>query len=148
MIRPANEDDFYEIERQAAKFWQETAFAESTPYVTGSAYFYIELAYNCGLLFVYEQNDKVVGFSAGCYSQLMGDENVLSGTELALWIEPNYRKGRAGIQLLTALEDAAKKIGCRYWNMVVMDSSIPNRISNLYKKMGYSKQETTWSKEL
>ena len=44
--------------------------------------------------------------------------------------------------------EAARKAGVKYWNMVYLTSSMPDRIEAIYQKMGYVKTEVTYSKVL
>lgn len=147
MIRDAVEADFPEIERHCARFWKETQFND-VPYVDGASIPYIKIALEHDLLFVLERGGEIVGFSAGCVAPLMGDSSRLSGTELAWWVDPEHRKGGGGIGLLKALESRARELGCEYWNMIAMQSSMPTQIESIYLKMGYNKGESTYTKRL
>ena len=146
MIRDAIKADFPAIELHAARFWQETGFDE--PYQAGSALFYMDIAFDQGLLLVAEHGGEVVGFAAGALSPLMGNNDYLSGSELAWWIEPEHRGGRLGIQLMKELESAARTAGCDFWNMIYMQSCMPEAIEKMYQKMGYVLKETTYGKRL
>lgn len=146
MIRDATKEDFSAIELHAARFWQETEFDE--PYQSGSALFYMNIAFDQELLIVAERDGKVIGFAAGCYSPLMGDNSILAGTEMAWWIDPLHRNSRDGIGLLKGLESKAKKVGCKYWNMVSLESSMPQEIQKIYHRMGYLHTESSFMKRL
>lgn len=145
MIRSAEIDDFTAIELLAKEFWAHTRYEED--YQDGSALMYIQIAYDHGLLLVSE-HDEITGFVAGCATPLMGANSVKSGTELAWWVKPEARNSRDGINLLKAIEQKAKDIGCKYWNMVAMESSMPEHIKRIYKRMGYEKTETTYIRGL
>jgi len=146
LIRPATKDDYPAIESHAEEFWAHAPF--DVPYKSGSAIFYMDIAYEQGLLLVAEHQGEVVGFAAGACSPLMGNDDYIIGSELAWWIDPAHRGGRLGIALLMALEVAAKESGCAIWNMIYMESCMPKIIEKMYQKMGYTLKETTYSKRL
>jgi GNAT superfamily N-acetyltransferase len=134
----------------AAEFWQHAGF--NVPYKLGSAQFYINIAHDQGLLIVAEKQGQkegqLVGFAAGAKAPLMGNSDFSVGSELAWWIQPEHRGGKLGIQLLKALEQAAKAAGCDFWSMLYMESSMPDTIKQMYQKMGYKLQETSYLKPL
>lgn len=145
MIRPATEEDFAAIEAMSERFWEETWF--NVPYKKDSALPYIEAAHDYGLLFVAVKGD-IIGFSAGVCTPLMGNSDYLQGVELAWWMAPEHRKSKDGIRLLEALEHKAKEIGCTFWSMIALDSSMPETVKNIYQRRGYVPQEQTFSKRL
>lgn len=146
MIRSATVDDFDAILDLSAEFWQHTQFEE--PFDREHTCVMVKMAYDHGLLCVLEINDKVVGFCAGIKSFLLGSKAAKTGTELAWWVDPENRGGRNGVKLLEFMEDMAKMAGVKYWNMVSMQSSMPDVINRMYERMGYSLEETTWTKVL
>jgi predicted N-acetyltransferase YhbS len=146
MIRHATKDDYPAIEKHAEAFWVHAPF--DVPYKKGSAIFYMDIALDQGLLLVAEIDDQIVGFAAGALSPLMGNNDYLNGSELAWWIEPEYRGGRLGIQLMKGLENAAREAGCTFWNMIYMESCMPEAIEGMYQKMSYQRKETTYGKRL
>lgn len=145
-IRAALESDFNDIETMAAEFWQHAGF--DVPYKAGSAQLYIKIAFDQQLLLVAEKDHELIGFAAGATAPLMGNLDYTVGTELAWWVQPAHRGGKLGIQLLKALEVAAKAAGCDFWGMLYMESSMPGNIKKIYQKMGYRLQETTYLKRL
>lgn len=146
MIRSATIDDFDEILDLCEEFWTHTQFVEV--FDREHTRLMVKMAYDHGLLCVLEIQDKIVGFCAGIKSFLLGSREAQTGTELAWWVDPDNRGGRNGIKLLEFMEDLAKMAGVKYWNMVSMQSSMPDTINRLYDKMGYSLEETTWTKVL
>ena len=146
MIRLATKDDYPAIEVGAKEFWADAPF--DVPYKDGSAIFYMDIALSHGLLMVAECDGKIVGFAAGATAPLMGNDDYLVGSELAWWVAPEHRGGRLGIQLLKAIEAAAKDIGCDFWNMIYMESCMPKTIEKMYLKMGYELKETAYGKRI
>jgi len=146
MIRRGCESDLNQVVELAREFWKHTiyddAFCEDTVYVMAN----ISLGQN--LLSILEINSNVVGFACGIKGTLLANCEVLTGTELAWWVSPEHRQGRNGIGLMRHLEGLAKSSGIKYWNMMFMESSMPDAIEAIYKKMGYKKSEVAYTKVL
>lgn len=143
MIRSATIDDIDQILVMSAHFWEQTIYEE--PFVYEDTRIMVEVSLDHGLLAVADL-DGVVGFVAGVKAPLLGNHTVLTGTELAWWLEPEHRKGRLGIDLMLYIEKLAKMQGIKYWNMVSMESSSPEIANKIYGKLGYSKTETSHTK--
>lgn len=146
MIRQATIEDFDIILDMAKKFWQSTIYEEEfdrdhTKKVVG-------LAFDHGLIAVIEQKEGVVGFVGGVKSPLLANPNVMMGTELAWWVEPEYRKGGEGIKLMKFIEKLAKEQGVKYWVMVAMESSDPETAAKIYERLGYEKTESSYVRVL
>ena len=145
MIRAANEGDFDRILEMAEMFWQETCYLE--PFSREATMPYIQMSFDCGLLAVAEIAGEVKGFCAAICTPMMGS-GVMIGTELAWWIDEDARGGRAGINLLKQMEVMAKESGVKYWNMIAMRSSMFDSVCGMYKKLGYTENELTFTKVL
>lgn len=146
MIRRGLRCDVPEVVELARHFWRETIYDE--PFCVDSVRRMVELAHDQGLLAVLEEEAGVVGFVAGCKGALLGNAAVLTGTELAWWIEPEYRQGRKGIELMQYIERLAHDQGIRYWTMISMESSSPETANRIYQRLGYAKTETSFTKVL
>ena len=146
MIRQATENDFDAIAEMAKDFWRHTVYDD--PFCKESTIELLNLCLSHELLFVAESKGKVVGFVAGVLSPLLANKRVIMGQELAWWVEPEHRNGKAGIGLLKAIEKKAKEVGAKYWNMAFMYSSMPEKIEGMYKKMGYKKTESFYTRAL
>ncbi len=107
----------------------------------------VQFAYDQGLLAVVD-NGGVVGFCAGVKSPSLGSPEAIVGTELAWWISPDHRSGRNGIALLRFMEQIAKDEGVKYWTMIAMESSMPEKVCSMYEREGYQKSETGYTKVL
>lgn len=99
-----------------------------------------------GILLVHEVDGAVVGMAGGMVSPLYFDFTHLSGQELFWWVRPDQRG--AGAALLTALESAARKKGCKSWVMIALDRVQPERTGRIYQRRGYRASEHTYIKRL
>jgi len=145
MIRKAVESDFEPILDLCEEFWKHTQFSE--PFERDHTIKFVEMAYEHGLLAVLEL-DGINGFVAGIKSYLLGSTQALTGTELAWWVNPEYRKGRRGIELMRFIEKLAKNEGIKYWNMASMQSSSPETANRIYTRLGYKLSESLYTKEI
>lgn len=146
MIRNGEYKDLPRIVEMAREFWSHTIYDEE--YCPDTVYVMAELSLNQGLLSVLEVDGIARGFACGIKGPLLANSEVFTGTELAWWVDPEYRQGKNGIGLMEHLENQAKEVGIKYWNMAYMESSMPEVIKGIYKKMGYTKVESTYMKVL
>lgn len=127
----------------SAEFWKSTQFSE--PFEPDHTEIMVRLAFDHGLLAVVDSGG-VVGFCAGVKSFLLGSTQAMTATELAWWIDPEHRKGKNGIALLHFMEELVKEQKIKYWNMISMQSSMPEIVGNMYERMGYVHSETSYTK--
>lgn len=100
-----------------------------------------EVAEKNGVIFVVEDEERMIGFIAGIIS-LPDDESKLSGTDLRdegriteLYVEDDYRGKGVGKLLMEKLEEYFKVKGCGFIRVEVFE---PNKDAHeFYKKMGY-----------
>lgn len=100
------------------------------------------------ILLVLEIDGKVHGAAAGFVAPLYWNLQYLQGMEMFWWIDPEYRNVSNGKELKEALEDAAKAKGVKFWNMIALESSSPEKVGAIYKASGYLPTEHTYMKVL
>ena len=147
MVRDGCNKDLDAIISMSRDFWQHTQFKneEFQPeMVEGMALKGID----DGLCLVYEEDGKVQGFICGIKGCLLANADVLVGTELAWWVNPGFRSGGAGLKLLSGIEKKAKSLGIKYWNMLYMESSMPQKVKCIYEHRGYKMTENSYTKVL
>lgn len=143
MIRIGTEKDAGAILEMGAMFWKETMYTE--PYDHEHTRGIFDLAIDHGLVAVLDI-DGVQGFVAGVKAPLLCSPTVLTGTEVAWWVNPEHRSSKNGMGLMLFIEDLAREQGIKYWNMISMESSNPDVANGIYDKLGYRKSETSWTK--
>lgn len=146
MVRDGNTNDLPAVVEMAREFWKHTRYdeefdADYVEYMTG-------LALEHGLLAILEVDGVPQGFVAGLKAPLLACHAVLSGTEIAWWVNPGARRGRNGIALMQHIEAMARAQGVKYWNMIVMESCQPEVGAAIYKRLGYEKSETSYTRVL
>lgn len=146
MIRVGTYGDVDSIVNMAREFWAHTHYDDEyqPEAVEGMA----KACIDAGLMSALVVDDNVVGFACGLKGPLLANFDVMTGVEVAWWVDKDHRGGRNGIALLKHIEGLAKKEGLKYWSMIFMESSMPAEIEGIYRKMGYNKAETTYTKRL
>lgn len=147
MVRAGTQEDFETIIDMAAEFWGQTVYS-AEPFCRDTVRDMVQLGHDTGILSVVEIAGEVVGFACGIKGGLLGNRAIMSGTELAWWVNPEHRNGRNGIRLLQHIEKLAKLAGIKYWNMVFMESSMPATVEQIYIRMGYFRNEVVYTRVL
>lgn len=145
-VRQAKLKDMADILSMSAIFWMTTDYEE--PFDNETASHYLRLSIEQGLFSVLEISGRLEGMAGGLMAPLLGNGNVLAGQEICFWINPEHRNNGNATQLLRHLEESAKEAGVKYWTMVAIESSSPERVGRLYEAAGYRKTETNYLKAL
>lgn len=146
MVRSGEYSDVQAIVDMASEFWSHTIFDVEPDDESIEC-----MAKHCidsDLMSVLVINDKIEGFACGIAGPLLGNNKVLTGTEVAWWVNEDHRGGKNGIALLRHLEGLAKDKGILYWSMAYMESSMPETIKGIYEKMGYKQSEVSYTRVL
>lgn len=97
------------------------------------------------VLFVAEDNDKLVGMLVGVVNEsLFSNDKIAS--ELAWFVEKEYRGTSVALRLLVEFEKWAKLQGCSFIAMI--DLHRVNNLENMYNKLGYELAEKTYMKKV
>lgn len=132
------------------KFWEQTAYftdhgvAYDADHITKMTRHLMDT----GIVQVAFDEDKVVGLLLIVLFPNPFNPKCLNATELAYYVDPEYRESGVGRQLLTQGENVAKQIGVQLFNMIHLNSVSPEKAEAVYAKMGYRKNETVFTKDL
>ena len=96
------------------------------------------------VVYVMEMDEVVVGGIVGVVAEMWASYD-LSATEVAWFVDKKYR-GRGALKLLRAFEDWAESKEADY--ITVADIEGIANLEPLYKRKGYSKVETSYSKRV
>ena len=97
------------------------------------------------LLLVYEIEGEAVGFFLGAVFEPLFSKDLLA-VEMFWWVEEDYRGNRQSLGLLKTFEDWAKEKGAS--EVSVSDLQGVKDLDKLYKRLGYTKSEVTYKKDL
>lgn len=89
------------------------------------------------------EDDKPVGLIGGAVAYFIFG-GIKYATEVAWWVEPEYRKSGVGKELIEAFEYWAKQIDCKFVSMSALDKELPK----FYEKLDYSFAEVSYIKGL
>lgn len=146
MVRDGRIEDLPMVVLMAREFWGMTLYEDD--FDPDHVFVMANMALDQGLLAILEIDGEIEGFTAGIKGPLLGNASVLTGTEIAWWVNPRARKGRNGLELMKHIEGMAKSQGVKYWNMIVMESCMPEVGSAIYLRQGYKKSETSFTRIL
>jgi GNAT superfamily N-acetyltransferase len=148
-INEATPKDVAEMVKFGKQFWTQTSY-----YREGVEYDFeairnmtISLIDN-GIVLVARHEGAVVGLMLMMVGHMPFNPSTLVATELVYYVDPDYRASGAGQKLLRMAEKIAAKRGVKYISMIHLDSVEPERAEAVYSKMGYSKTETLFSKDI
>ena len=96
------------------------------------------------VVYVMEMDEVVVGGIVGVVAEMWASYD-LSATEVAWFVDKKYR-GRGALKLLRAFEDWAESKEADY--ITVADIEGIANLEPLYRRKGYSKVETSYSKRV
>ena len=97
------------------------------------------------IVLVAEEDGDVGGMFIGGVTAPLFSEDIVS-TELAWYMQPEYRKGRSGMEMLKQYEEWSKSKGCKFVTMIDIDPY--NNLESLYTRKGYKVTEKTYVKEI
>jgi GNAT superfamily N-acetyltransferase len=147
-VRHATGDDLDQVATLGGHFHEQTAWAKRIPYSHSDAVIWAQTMMDHGLLIVADNGEKLVGVVGGLKHPFLNNRSYIIGAELLWWIEPEYRNGGLGKQLLLTIEQAAFEAGCRLWSMMTLEAVEPEKAGAIYKKLGYELTEHSYLKEL
>ena len=107
---------------------------------------YYESLNNNPLIFTVVEIGK--GFIVGFIASSFLEPTKMLCSELAWYVEPEYRGTSVAIKLMKRYEKYAIDNKCDFVTMVCLDSLNPEEIGAIYKKMGYNALEHHYRKEL
>ena len=91
-------------------------------------------------LFVVD-DDGIVGMAGAVLFPFYMNSKIKTCQEVFWYLKPEARKGRVGIDLLTAVEDWARNNGAYSFNMMSLEEVEPEKVERLLSIKGYKKTE-------
>jgi hypothetical protein len=99
-----------------------------------------------GIIFVAMEDQDIIGAIAGmAYPEPYSGELVVQ--EFFWFVRPGHR-GSAGLRLYNALEYWARQKEAKALRMVHLMDSMPEKLSRIYKRLGYEPLEMQYTKDL
>jgi len=131
----------------AKTFYQFSAYPIPVDYASSKEMF-DDLVKGPGNLVLATYNEKAVGMIGFLVSPFPLNKHVLMGTEIMWWVEPEHRGSIVGKELVSTAETLAKVVWkASYFAMSKLKNS-PEALPVIYKRWGYTDQDTTYLKEI
>lgn len=99
------------------------------------------------VMILWIDDNEPQGLIAGQCTEVVFNSNRVA-TELAWWVEPEYRKGKAGAELLRSFEYWAKLRDCKFVQMIGLHNEYSKVLGRYYTQQGYGPAESSYVKEL
>lgn len=147
MIRAATLSDVEEIARLGALFHAQAGWSEIPYSATDCARSLQAFMASPSFICLVSEGSGIDGMIAGVTSPVYFNHAHLSGEELFWWVSPDASQ-MTGIRLLDALENEARKRGCKTWQMKSLARLGGERMVKLYNRLGYRASEQSFIKEL
>lgn len=148
MIRAATSEDFPSLVRIGHDFYEFNPYKEYVELDEESLVATLEVLLESHILLVMEEDEKVVGAAGAYVAPLYWNLNYVNALEVFWWIDPEYRTKGSGLALKQALETKVKESGVKFWSMVALESSEPEKIGKIYMASGFKPIEHTYMKVL
>ena len=97
-----------------------------------------------GVVLIAEKEGVQIGMLIGCISPSLWSNEHLLLTEMAYWVEPEYRGGTAGYRLLAEYCEIGKKMKQEGRICNFMISKMSNSPDLQYQRFGFQKLEEFW----
>ena len=143
LIKDASQSDVPQIVELARKFHAVSGY-ENIEFDEETVENLLSASIEQGLCPIGVVDDKIVGFLAGLSYPAILNANVMVGTEIAWWVEPEFRGKKIAIQLLLRAEESARAKGLYCWSMMCLEKLNADGLENIYERLGYEKAERTY----
>lgn len=143
LIKDASQSDIPQIIELARKFHAVSGY-ENIEFDEETVENILITSIDQGLCSIGVVDGKIVGFLAGLAYPAILNANVMVGTEIAWWVEPEFRGKKIAIQLLLRAEENARAKGLYCWSMMCLEKLNADGLENIYERLGYEKAERTY----
>ena len=144
-IREATEQDIFDILVLGREFSKESPKTHKWNKEKTEAFVINAIRNTNTTIIILEEDGEIVGFIVGLLSEMYMSYTIVA-TELAWFVSKDYRGKKGSILLLKKFEEWAKKNNANY--VCMGDIHNITNLEKLYTRMGYSKSETAYMKEV
>lgn len=146
-IRKGTLADVPEIVRMSAAFYPTTHYAQWCDMDEETVADLASSLIENHIFFVAEDGERLVGIVGLFIIPFMFNRHATSAGEVVWWVDPEARGSRVAASLLQAVEGACRDAGADRIQMVHMPNS-PPQAAALYEKLGYSRSEISYTKDI
>lgn len=146
-LRTATTADLPQLAELAAEFYGTSKFLTDLSAPHFVKFWEDVLCSNLGILFLLLEEDRIVGaLGAIAHRQPYNDSFVAQ--ECALFIIEKARGGIGLLRLIRAFEKFARERGCSRIRIGYLHDSMPERLAQFYRRMGFEPEETMFGRSL
>ena len=145
IIREATNQDIFDLLILSKQFSREAPKTHKWDKEKTESFIQAAIQNSNTTILILEEDEEIVGLIVGLLSEMYMSQTVIA-TELAWFVAKEYRGKRGSILLLKTFEEWAKHNNADY--VCMGDIHGINSLESLYTRMGYSKCETTYMKEV
>jgi GNAT superfamily N-acetyltransferase len=145
-VRRATALDLGACVRMGLRFVTDTAYRGKVTANVGQLQLLVEFLLDHGAVFVAQADGGDVVGMIGASVIVHPISGELTGSEVAWWVEPEYRGGLAGVRLVVAAEAWAREAGALRFQMIAPAGEV--RVAELYRRRGYDEVETIFQRDL
>lgn len=142
MIRPAIDADIEWILSEGKKFFDASGYGAACTYRPA------DLEQTLRGLPILLVDDKRRGMAGATVFKSFFDHQTLMAQELFWWVGEEHRRSGVAVQLLDAVESAARRMGAKVLLMLCIDRLDGERVSRIYKRRGYEPAEHMFMRRL
>jgi hypothetical protein len=147
-LKLAEEKDREDFIKMSLNFFEASPFNSMTFDRDGlDAFFDLSIASKreAIVILLVSEEGKNVGMVAGIAQPPLFSKDIVA-TELAWWVDEEYRKTRKSIELLLAFDDWGKRIGAFGNCLASIEGFSPPSVDKYYTNIGYSRTENSYFK--
>lgn len=144
MIRPATIEDMPELHRMGRRFFEVSGYDRISSYDPETMTISFQGLIDSGTLLT----DGAHGMIGFLVFPLFFNKSDFVAQELFWWVDEDHRGGSLGVKLLKAAERTAKQYGAKSMIMLSINNLKDGKLDKLYKRLGYSPQEQSYSRGL
>lgn len=148
-IRLAKTKDWPMVARMAEEFYEFSPYASVIPFHKDSAKeLFHDLVEGTGAIVLATLDEKAVGMIGFLCAPFPINKNIIMGTEMFWWVDPEHRGSIVAKELVVTAEEVAKIMyGASHFTMSKLSNS-PKRLGAFYKILGYEEQDVSYMKRL
>ena len=148
MIRQANKFDLPEIIRMLKNYRDNSPIkilreANNEEHIINLM---SQIFYGAGFIFIAEKNDVCIGMLIAAYIPNLWNPKAIQCSEIAYWVEPEYRGSSAAYRLIAAYIKECEKLKEESKIEFYTIAKMINSPDLKFNKFGFQKLEETWIK--
>lgn len=151
VIRRATPDDLDALMPMAERFYSSCPWASVYAYsgekMRAGLAALIENE-NAGMFVVEQENGALVGACGFYMTPVWLADDFLVAQEVFWWIDPEWRKGGAGLLLWQTAEEWAEEAGAKAIAMIRLEGMADEALHRIYERRGYTPMEHHYVRKL